>query len=149
MIGVLIVVAAATYLAACLLAGFGPAGRLADFEPTNAPRAHRYRQPIEHVMSTYQLAVSATPGAQLVQMGTDQMLIDMRPTSRVIGGNFGLVIRLSFRPDGAGGTRVESDSRNKAPFAWSNHDAAFLHAERALRTRAKRAGLDEIMQGLA
>jgi hypothetical protein len=49
-------------------------------------------------------------------------------------------------PDGTG-TRVHAESRNKVPFAWNSHHAAFEHAEQALRARAKRAGLDEVLQG--
>lgn len=132
-VGVLIVVAAVGYLLACLAAGFGPAGVLSSFEADNPPLDRRFRQPVDQVVAAYRAAIPATPG--------------MRPSSRVLGGNFGLVIRLQFQRDGIG-TRVHAESRNKVPFAWSNHHAALEHAERALRTRAKRAGLDEVLQGI-
>lgn len=77
-----------------------------------------------------------------------EMLVNMRPTSRVLVGNFRLVIRLRFRHDGTA-TTVDMDARNKVPFAWSDHHDAFTHAERALRARAKqRARLDEILEGI-
>jgi hypothetical protein len=146
-IGVLIPVAAVGYVLACLATGFGPAGELSGFEANNLPLHRRFRQPVDQVVAAYRAAVPATPGMRLAQERPGQMLVDMRPSSRVLGGNFGLVIRLHFQPDGTG-TRVHAESRSKVPFAWSNHHAAFEHAERAVRTRAKRAGLDEILQGI-
>jgi len=147
-LGALVVLAVGVYLVACLLAGFGPAGDLSGFEPDNAPMRRSFRQPTDTVVAAYRAAVSMTPGMRLAAEGRHELLVDLRPTSRVIGGNFGLVIRLRFRSEGAS-TCVEADARNKAPFAFSNHGAAFEHAERALRTRAKRhASLDEILKGL-
>jgi hypothetical protein len=146
-VGVLIVVAAAGYLLACLAAGFGPAGDLSSFEADNPPLDRRFRQPFDRVMAAYRAAIPVTPGMRFVEEQPGQMLVDMRPSSRVLGGNFGLVMRLGFELDGTG-TRVHAESRNKVPFSWSNHHAAFEHAERALRTRAKRAGLDEVLQGI-
>jgi hypothetical protein len=37
---------------------------------------------------------------------------------------------------------------NKVRFTLSNHHAAFVHAERALRMRAKHDGLQELVPGL-
>jgi hypothetical protein len=146
-VGVLIVVAAVGYLMACLAAGFGPAGDLSSFESDNPSLERRFRQPFDQVVAAYRAAIPATPGMRFVEEQPGQMLVDMRPSSRVLGGNFGLVIRVQFQRDGIG-TRVHAESRNKVPFAWSNHHAAFEHAERALRTRAKWAGLDELLQGI-
>jgi hypothetical protein len=148
MIAALVLVAVAGYLLVCVATGFGPPGDLAGFSADNTPRRRRFRQPLPQVMASYRTAVSATPGMRLVEERRDEMLVDMRPSTRVLGGNFGLVIRLRFRPDGES-TRIDADSRNKVPFAWGvNHDAAFVHAESALRTRAKRSGLRELLEGI-
>lgn len=145
-IGAAIVVGVAGYILACLVVGFGPAGDLAGFEPDNPPLRRSFRQPVDRVVAAYRSAVPATPGMRLAGERAGEMLVDMRPTSRVLGGNFGLVIRLRFRHDGTA-TTVDVHSRNKVPFAWSDHHDAFAHAERALRTRAKqRAGLDEVLE---
>lgn len=147
-VGALVVLAMGVYLVACLLTGFGPAGDLSGFAPDSPPMQRRFRQPVEKVVAAYRAAVPRTPGMRLAAEGPHELLVDLRPTSRVIGGNFGLVIRLRFRSEVVA-TYVEADSRNKVPFAVSNHCAAFEHAERALRTRAKRhASLEEILEGL-
>lgn len=148
MIAAVIFVAVAGYLAACIVAGFAPAGTLREFEPHNQHLVRRYTQPVDRVTSAYRSAVSSTPGMRQVDEADGEVLLDLRPTSRVIGGNFGLVIRIRFERDGSG-TRVVAESRNKVPFAISvNDQAAFEHAERALRMRAKRSGLDEVIAGL-
>jgi hypothetical protein len=148
MIGTIIVLAVAGYLLACLLAGFGDAGTLRDFEPHNRPLVRRFAQPVDRVMSAYRSAIPSTPGLRQVDQADGEMLLDLRPTTRVLGGNFGLVIRLRFHHDGPG-TRLVAESRNKVPFAIRvNDQAAFQHAERAVRMRAKRAGLDEVIVGL-
>jgi hypothetical protein len=43
---------------------------------------------------------------------------------------------------------VTAQAMNKVPFSFpSNHHAAFVHAERALRMTAKRVGLRELVPG--
>jgi hypothetical protein len=148
MIAALVLLVLAAYLLACVVTGFGSPGNLSGFTAENTPLRHRYRQPVQQVKTSYRRAVSITPGMRLVEEDSDEMLVDTRPSTRVLGGNFGLVIRLRFRADGRT-TRIEADSRNKVPFAWGvNHDAAFVHAERALRSRAKQAGLCEMLEGI-
>lgn len=149
MIAVLVLVVALGYCGVCVLAGFGPPGTLGEFKPDQGAHERRFRQPAAVVADGYRAGAAATPGMRLIEEHGHEVLIDLRPTSRVLGGNFGLVLRLRYLED-EGGTRVVAESRNKVPFAWGmNHGAALRQAESALRMRAKRVGgLSEIVPGL-
>lgn len=149
MMVILILSLAVAYALACMAAGFGPAGDLAGFRPDGLRLDRRFRQAPDVVRAAYVAAAGRTPGMRLVEERDDQLLVDLRPTSRILDGNFGLVIRLSIAPDGAG-TVVRGEARRKVPFAFlANDHAAFEHAERALRQRAKSSTvLDEVIPGL-
>ena len=63
---------------------------------------------------------------------------------------FGTPVSLTrFSADGAGCT-AQAEVMNKVPFAvFVRHDAAFVHAERALRMAAKSHGLQEVLTGVS
>jgi hypothetical protein len=144
----LIAIAVVVYVGACLLVGFGSAGTVADFQPSGPAVQHRFRQPPQVVMASYIDAVRATPGMRVAETAGQSILIDARPTPRILAGNFGLVLLCTFN-QGEPGTVVMVSPRNKVPFAvLSNHGASFTHADRALRHNAKRHGLDELLPGI-
>jgi len=136
------------YLGACVLAGFGAAAPLARFSADGPPLTRRFGDPVPTVMAAYLAAAAATPGMRVAETARDVLLVDSRPTPRVLGGNFGMVIRVRFTSDGDGCT-AWAEAMNKVRFAiLANHDAAFVHAERALRTAAKAHGLREVLSGV-
>lgn len=126
----------------CAVAGFGPVGTLDDFVGDGRVITRSFDEPVASVMAAYRAGVDRTAGMSLVEERDGLMLVDLRPTVRILGGNFGMALRLSFQPDGTGSV-VVMEARNKVRWTWSNHEAALLHAERELRMNSKRVGLVE------
>lgn len=147
MIYTLIFTAVVGYVALCLALGFGSPGTLANHRADDDTIDRHFRETPHVVEATYRRAVERTPGMRLAESERGVMLVDLRPTTRIIAGNFGMAIRLAFTAT-ADGTQVRADSRNKVRIALVNHHAAFVHAERALRQRAKTHGLHELMVGV-
>lgn len=141
---VIVVVVAAVYSSACCVAGFAPAGSLAGFRSHDSSTVRRFFQPADVVMAAFRDGIRRTPGARLVEEHDHQMLVDLRPTVRVLDGNFGMVFRVTFESDGTQ-TVVRMEAKNKVPWSWSHHDAAFRHTETALRMNAKRHGIEEVV----
>lgn len=133
------------YAGICLAMGFAPAGSLESFRgERGCPDRHFHHAPGQ-VAAAYRSAASATPGMSIADeasAGPPTLLVDSRPTSRILGGDFGMVVRFRFELS-EGGTVVRTDSRSKVRFALTNHDAALRHVERAVRERAKGIGLQE------
>lgn len=147
MIGVLLFLALGVYVGACLLKGFGPVRPLGEFEGEQQV-TRRFGQASDVVRAAYTRAAQGTPGMSVVEEGATAILIDLRPTSRIMSGNFGLAIRVTFEGANGGGSLARAEAANKVPFALANHQAAFVHAESALRMRAKRSGIDERLDGV-
>lgn len=145
-IGILIVGAIAVYIAACVLTGLAPTNtRLAGFTPQIGPINREYAQPADAVLRSYAEAARRTPGMSVVETTNDTVLIDLRPTTRIIGGNFGLAIRVRAEATAAN-IRVVVDARRKVAIAvFSNDHAALVQAERRLRMNAKQHGLTELV----
>lgn len=144
LIGVILIVVAIVYIVACLVVGFGPPGTLASFHASVPGPDRRFVHPPAQVASAYRAAAAATAGMSIADESTNPttLLIDSRPTSRILGGDFGMVVRFCFEFSN-GTTVVSTDARSKVPFALVNHEAALVHVERAVRQRAKSSGLDE------
>jgi hypothetical protein len=140
---------AVVYAVICTLAGFAPVvGGLDAFRPEEQPIRRRFHAAPQQVYDAYRAAIPRTPGMRCVDERGPQLLIDLRPTSRVLGGDYGQAIRLSIEQDGVE-TVVVADARHKVRFGVGNHSAAFAHAERALRMRAKQHGLRESLAGVS
>lgn len=137
----LVAVALVAYAAAATAAGFRPAAPRAVFRADPTLFARRtFTDPLDRVRQAYAAGVRATPGMLLVEEGPDELYVDARPSSRVLSGNFGMLMVLGFT-EADGGTQVTCAATRKVPWAVSAHStAAFHEAERALRMRAKRAG---------
>jgi hypothetical protein len=146
MVAVWIVVMGLTlvWCGACVVAGFAPAGSLQDFRPDSEPILRAFHQSADDVRTAYRAAVGRTPGMRVADEGDGVLLLDSRPTSRILGGNFGMVMSVGFAPAGSG-TTVVVQARNKVPWSFTNHDAALRHAEMALRMNAKAGGLVEVV----
>lgn len=146
---VLILVAAAIYVLACMAVGLTPyGGTLSTFCGSIGPLQRRFNEPPDSVVSAYRSAISATPGMTLIEDdGQAGLLVDMRPTIRVLGGIYGLAIRVRAASDG-NQTTVVVDGSPKVSFALTgDHQnlAALVHAERAIRMKAKKAGIAELV----
>jgi hypothetical protein len=135
------------YAGVCAVAGFRPVGPLDAFQPATHPDERRFRDHPANVFEAYRAAVARTPGMVLADRRSDTLYIDLRPTSRIMDGNFGLAIRVVVAADQDGAT-VRIDWSKKVPFSLSNDGAAFAHAERALRMNAKALGIDEVLSGV-
>lgn len=146
MIVLLILAVVVGYFVVCTVIGFAPAtDRLAAFDPEVGPTVRAFDQSPDEVLKAYHSAASRTPGMVVRESAGDSLLIDLRPTIRIMDGNFGLAIRVRAAPVNTG-TRVTTDARNKVRLALlANHSAALIHAERALRMNAKRQTLTEIV----
>jgi hypothetical protein len=136
------------YMGVCAVAGFRPVGTLDSFEPAVEPELRRFRDHPAKVYEAFAAAVARTPGMLLADRRPDTLYVDLRPTTRIMDGNFGLAIRLVVAAAEGGGATVRVDWSKKVAFSFSNDSAAFSHAERALRMNAKAFGLDEVLEGV-
>ncbi len=85
----------------------------------------------------------------VIRQTEQSILIDMKPTVLVMDGSYGLLLLASFSKDELG-TVVSVVGQKKVSFAWAPRtDAAFVQAERTLRMRAKRIGLNELVTRLS
>lgn len=145
MTAVLVLIVVVTGLA-CLVAtviGHSPAGDLAGFITDTRTRTRCFVDAPAAVLAAYSSAAGATPGMRVVDRDRDSLLLDLRPTARILDGNFGMAIRVTARPDGER-TTVHTEANHKVRWALCNDDAALRSAEMALRARAKRAGIREV-----
>jgi hypothetical protein len=143
LIGIVAIVALA--YAFCLVQGMAAVSPQDGFTPEVGEIHRRFEDSPPAVLAAYQAGLRRTPGMKLIRSTDDTVLVDLRPTSRILGGNFGMVIRARFTAD-ASGTRVSVDARRKAALAvFSNHRAALQHAERTWRMKAKASPITEIV----
>lgn len=147
--GVVILAMALLYGTVCTIAGFtANPGSLANFRSEMDDQAtRRFRESVPAVQQAYANAVKRVPGMRLVDESAGALLIDLRPTSRILGGNFGLVIRAEFAPY-ADQTEVRISARSKLSWAIANHRSALRTAETALRMRAKESGIEQLIPGV-
>lgn len=143
----LVIVAVVVYVGVCAMAGMGRfGGSLAAFPGGIGPIERRFASSAAATLDAYREASARTPGMSMVEQHADALLLDLRPTSRILGGSFGLGIRVVVRPSESGGSTVRVDATKKVGFALGTADgAALVHAERALRMNAKRAGISEVI----
>lgn len=130
-------------LVGCVM-GTAPAGDLHEFRGDGHVDRRRFVQPPEAVLDAYSQGADRTPGMRCVQRSGSEVLIDLRPTARILGGNFGMAIRVQTCAV-PGGTDVTTEARNKVGWSWSHHSDAFRQAETALRMNAKRCGIQEVL----
>lgn len=144
---VVFLVVAIVYAGACTVAGFvRPSDRLQTFQPAIGTVTRMFEQDPAAVRAAYQQAIGRTPGMRLHEGTDDSILIDLRPTSRIMSENFGMVIRLRFAPGQTSGSTVLVDARRKVRFAFGmNTGGALEHAERQLRMNAKTFGVSELL----
>lgn len=142
--------AVCAYAAVCAVMGFSSPGSVESFVPVLRAPDRRFRQAPDAVISAYRAGANKTPGMVVADEEGSTLLLDMRPSSRVMNGNFGLVLRIQIQAEGSG-SRIVTDARQKVSIAWfANHQAALREAERTLRMNAKGlAGLDEVTPELA
>jgi hypothetical protein len=124
--------------------GHSPAGDLDSFRPDMTDRPRQFAASVQQVLAAYVAGAAATPGMRVVDQAADSLLIDVRPTVRIIDGNYGMAIRISAHGDGAV-TTVQTSARNKVPWAVWNHSAALRSAETVLRRNAKDQRLKELV----
>lgn len=137
--------AAIVYAGVCTIAGFmRPSDRLETFEPSIGTIERSFIDDLDAVRNAYHSAIGRTPGMRLLTSSNEATLIDLRPTSRIMSENFGMVIRVRYSSDSPGATRVSMDARRKVKFAFGmDTKGALSHAERQLRMNAKSVGLTE------
>lgn len=138
----LVVIGGVTSLVATVI-GFSPAGELVDFSCDSRTRSRQFAEPAVAVLAAYSAAAGRTPGMRVVDQDAHSVLVDLRPTVRIMDGNFGMAIRVTAHPEG-GATQVHTEARHKVPWAGRDHNAALRSAEAALRKNAKLAGLREL-----
>lgn len=146
MMAILLVVAglsAVVGLVGCAM-GMAPAGDLGSFRSDGHIDRRRFVQPPESVLDAYSAGADRTPGMRCVERGRTDVLVDLRPTARILGGNFGMAVRVRAQQV-PGGTEVTTEARNKVAWSWSDHSDAFRQAETALRMNAKRCGIEEVV----
>lgn len=138
---------AAVYASACIVAGFmRPSDNLATFVPSVGPIERSFANDVDAVRTAYRQAIVRTPGMRLLSGSDEATLIDLRPTSRIMSENFGMVIRLRYSTESPGVTRVSMDARRKVKFALGmDTKGALSHAERQLRMNAKAHGVSEVL----
>lgn len=143
---VLIGVIAIGYLVACTVSGMQPAeAEISGFVSESGPLVRSFSDPADHVRSAYVQGAAAVAGMSVVRQDQQSILIDMKPTIRVLDGSFGMLLLVSFERLQSG-TVVAVHAQRKVTFAVAVRlDAAFVQAERSLRMKSKRFGLNEVL----
>lgn len=144
MILILILLAGLGFCTACCVAGFGPPGTLETFQAHGRTTPRRFAQPVDQVVAAYKDGVRRTPGMRVVDESGSTLLVDARPSARVLSGNFGMVLRIDVIPDGSH-SAVSTAVSNKVPWSLTNHEGALVQAESVLRMNAKRSSIDELV----
>lgn len=140
-IAVLIVAALAGYGLLTAL-GFAPVKPLTQFRGDRAAPPRRFHDDVDRVLAAYAGAAGAVPGMRLAERNGRALLIDSRPTARILAGNFGVALRVTAVPAETG-TDVRVEAQNKTVGRPSH--ATLVELERALRMAAKARGLIEVV----
>lgn len=132
------------------MAGLAPSGaRLASYVPKWAVHDRFYSNSQSEVVERIREAVRKSPAMKVSDEANGALLIDCKPTVRILGGGFGLIVRLSTTQM-ANGTIVSCDSTKKVKFAVPlSPNNALREVERTIRKKAKAEGLIEVIDGTA
>lgn len=137
----LVLIAGSVGTAALTVAGFSPAKPLSQFRVDRAVPPRRFAEPPEQVVAAYASVAARVPGMRLAERRNQVLLLDSRPTSRILGGDFGVAIRLTVLVADAG-SAVIVEAQNKT--LGRTKLSTVIELERALRMAAKLAGLTEL-----
>ncbi len=145
MIALVLVAVGGVYLLACVAAGLVRSTvKLDSFEADTTLPPRPFAEPASIVLDAFAQSATTAPGMTVIDRSSDSLLIDASPTSRILGGSFGMNIRIAVRATGETGSSVLVSSSKKVPFAFAvNEAAALVHSERTLRMGAKRLGVTE------
>lgn len=127
--------------AALTVAGFSPTKPLGEFRADCSAPARQFADPPERVVEAYATAVARVPGMKVAERHERVLLLDSRPTARIIGGDFGVAIRLTVVATDTGCT-VLVEAQNKT--LGSTKPSTLIELERTLRMAAKQAGITEL-----
>ena len=123
------------------VAGFSPVRPLGQFQPDCAAPSRRFADPPERVVTAYAAGAARVPGMKVAERQDRILLLDSRPTARIIGGDFGVAIRLTVMPADSGSV-VTAEAQNKT--MGRTKLSTITELERELRMAAKRAGITEL-----
>jgi len=128
------------------LAGLAPSGaRLATYTPKWAVHDRFYNNSQAEVLEHIQTGVEKSPAMKVLDQSIGVVLIDARPTIRILGGGFGMIVRLTAT-EYSNGTVVSCDAAKKVKFAIPlSPNNALREIERVIRRNAKKEGLDEVI----
>lgn len=147
---VLVILGIVLLAALSTMAGLAPSGaRLGTYEPKWRVHDRFYQNSQAEVLERIRQAVRKSPAMKIVDESAGVLLIDCGPTVRILGGGFGLVVRLSSTQV-TNGTIVSCDSAKKVSFAIPlSPNNALREVERVIRGKAKKEGLVEVIDGTA
>jgi hypothetical protein len=120
--------------------GFRPPQPLSQFRASRMAPVRYFQDPPELVQRAYANAVGRTPGMRLVHEQAGLLYVDSRPTSRVLNGDFGVVLLARFVAHQRG-TQVDLGAQAKV--GRTTRTTTLTELERAWRMRAKTAGVRE------
>lgn len=145
---VVLLLAVVGYMLVCTISGMQPVDiEIAEFLPDLGTSIRVFGDSPESVRSAYIEAASEVPGMSVIRRTDQSILIDMKPTTLVMDGSYGLLLLALFSRSESG-TLVTLIGQKKVSFAWAPRShAAFVQAERTLRMRAKRTGINELVTG--
>jgi hypothetical protein len=123
------------------VAGFSPVRPLGQFQPDRSAPTRRFTDPPERVVTAYAAGAASVPGMKVAERHDRILLLDSRPNVRIMGGDFGVAVRLTVLPTDAGSV-VTAEAQNKT--IGRTKLSTITELERALRMAAKRAGITEL-----
>jgi hypothetical protein len=127
--------------AALTVAGFSPVKPLPQFRTDRSAPTHLFADSPQRVIDAYASAAASVAGMRLAERDDRVLLIDSRPTARIIGGDFGVAIRVTVTAVDTGGA-VTVEAQNKT--VGRTRLSTVIELERALRMAAKQVGITEL-----
>lgn len=144
MLPIILAVVAAffVWVAAAFLAGMARPSADVTMKKPVVLQQRAFHAPKSQVIAAYQQGVQRCPGTSVIRETPEELLVDSKPSIRLLGGAYGLVIQFKF-DDSGGDTTVSSEASKKV--GWSPATSlevrrALVEIERRIRMAAKQAG---------
>ncbi len=144
----LAMIAFGVWCGAAVVAGMAPGSTsLADAPDAAVLRPRTLVGGLERVQSQFERALNGLPGTQVVASSPGRVYADSKPTPRMLGGAFGLIVRFDLDEVGNGNVQIAGTAASKVPWgpvAESSVAVAGQEVECRARMALKLTGIQEV-----